>query len=209
MKEDRMPKEGLQPLSSAVMTRALAEAEQVLAEASRKAERVLAEPHERARVAREAILGPAEQEARQIRQRTAAEAQLEAQNLTLKRREELLNAVFSAAREGIVAVRQRDEYPAIVRQLTLEALRGLHVKEGRILADAEAHALLAGGLLKEAAESAGVDLQLGPVLEDRTGVVVETVDGHRLYDNTLEARLERQRDALRASVYRMLTGEDG
>ena len=209
MKQDRMPYEGMQPLSSAVMNRAMEEAKQVLAEASRKADRLLAEPHERARVARISILGPAEQEARQIRQRATAEAQLEAQNLTLKHREELLDAVFTAAREGLAQVRKREEYAAIVRRLTLEALRGMNVKQGRILADPEAQASLASGLLDEISHSTGVDLQLGPVLEHRTGVVLETLDGHRLYDNSLEARLERQRDALRAPVYRMLTGENG
>jgi vacuolar-type H+-ATPase subunit E/Vma4 len=204
-----MPYEGMQPLSNAVMNRAAAEAEQILAEASRKADRLLAEPHERARVARISILGPAEQEAKQIRQRATAEAQLEAQNLTLKHREELLDAVFTAARKGVVKVRNREEYAATVRRLTLEALRGMNVKEGRILADAEAEAALEGGLLDEISHSTGVDLQLGPVLEHRTGVVLETLDGHRLYDNSLEARLERQRDALRAPVYRILIGENG
>jgi vacuolar-type H+-ATPase subunit E/Vma4 len=204
-----MPQEGMQPLSNAVMNRALAEAEQILAEASRRAERLLAEPHERARVARISILGPAEQEARQIRRRATAEAELEAQSITLKHREELLDAVFTAAREASAQVRKREEYTAIVRRLTLEALRGMNMKEGRILADPEAQALLASGLLDEISHSIAVDLQLGPVLKHRTGVVLETLDGHRLYDNSLEARLERQREALRAPVYRMLTGDNG
>jgi vacuolar-type H+-ATPase subunit E/Vma4 len=36
---------------------------------------------------------------------------------------------------------------------------------------------------------------------------VETVDGRRQYDNTLEVRLGRMRNSLRSSVYRLLMGE--
>jgi vacuolar-type H+-ATPase subunit E/Vma4 len=36
---------------------------------------------------------------------------------------------------------------------------------------------------------------------------VETMDKHRRYDNTLEARLSRQKSALRSSVYQLLMGE--
>jgi len=209
MKKNTLPDEGLRPLASAVISRARAEAEEILAQAATRTEKLLAEPHERARQARASIIEPATREAKQIRQRAAAAAELEAQNARLKHREDLLNAVFEATSERFATLRQTDEYSDVVRNLTLEALGGLLVKRARILADAEAHSLLAGGILEEVAGSAGVDLVLGSVLENRTGVVVETLDGHRLYDNTLEARLERQKDALRAPVYRLLTGESG
>jgi vacuolar-type H+-ATPase subunit E/Vma4 len=48
---------------------------------------------------------------------------------------------------------------------------------------------------------------MGETLEQGTGVVVETLDGHRQLDNTLETRLKRMEEALRTPVYRILTGE--
>lgn len=199
--------EGLQPLSSAVLNRAASEAEQTLAEAVGKAERLREEPHEKAESARREILEPAEREAKHIRQQAAVTAQIEAQRLRLQHREKRLEDVFEAAGGQLPSVRQRSDYSAVVRWLTREALKSLNLQAARIRADAQAHLLLEGGILEELAGSLGVDLELGPVLEDRTGVIVETLDGHRLYDNTLEARLERKKDALRGPVYRLLTGD--
>jgi vacuolar-type H+-ATPase subunit E/Vma4 len=50
-------------------------------------------------------------------------------------------------------------------------------------------------------------VQLGTSLTEGTGVIVETAEGHRQYDNTLEARLSRLQEELRSPVYRLLLGE--
>ncbi len=56
-------------------------------------------------------------------------------------------------------------------------------------------------------EGGGVRLRAGEPLARGTGVVLETPDGHRRYDNTLETRLARMQDGLRAPVYHILMGE--
>jgi vacuolar-type H+-ATPase subunit E/Vma4 len=52
-----------------------------------------------------------------------------------------------------------------------------------------------------------VQLQAGPVFDQGIGVIVETMDGHLQFDNTLETRLSRMQNSLRARVYELLTGE--
>ena len=47
---------------------------------------------------------------------------------------------------------------------------------------------------------------MGEALEAGTGVLVQPPDGHLQFDNTLENRLGRMQSALRAEVYRVLTG---
>jgi len=39
-------------------------------------------------------------------------------------------------------------------------------------------------------------------------VIVQTPDGHLNFDNTLETRLARMQNPLRADVFRLLTGEN-
>ena len=63
-------------------------------------------------------------------------------------------------------------------------------------------------LLAEVSEELGVQAKHGTPLEHGVGLIVQTTDGHRQYDNTLEARLERLQNTLRAPVLRLLRGED-
>jgi vacuolar-type H+-ATPase subunit E/Vma4 len=112
-------------------------------------------------------------------------------------------------------VQQWTDYSQIVRHLSYEAVAQLGAPSARIRADEQTRAILAGGpaggpaggMLAEIASQAGVELELGEPLQRGTGVTAETVDGHRQYDNTLEARLSRLRGALRAPVYHLLMGE--
>ena len=52
-----------------------------------------------------------------------------------------------------------------------------------------------------------VKAKLGEPLKQGTGLIVETEDGRRQYDNTLETRLGRLQDTLRSPVYHLLMGE--
>jgi vacuolar-type H+-ATPase subunit E/Vma4 len=83
----------------------------------------------------------------------------------------------------------------------------LGAEAARVRADGNAHTILADGLLAELSQQLNVQLDLGQPLEQGTGVVAETLDGHRTYDNTMEARLDRWQETLRAPVYRLLMGE--
>ncbi|HWT79891.1 MAG TPA: V-type ATP synthase subunit E, partial [Candidatus Methylomirabilis sp.] len=67
--------------------------------------------------------------------------------------------------------------------------------------------LLSGALLEDISKEMKTELALGNPLEQGTGVMVETEDGHLKFDNTLETRLNRLQGGLRSSVYRILMGE--
>lgn len=199
--------ESLRALSRAVLHEAQAEAEQILADAKAKADTVRRHAQEQAGTEREEILAQARQEAEHIRSEAIAVAQLQARTLQLERREKLLDSVFEAARQRLPAVQQWTDYDKIVRQLIREAAARLGADAVRIRADAQTQKLLPDDVLAGLSEELGVQLQLGATLERGVGVMAETVDGHRQYDNTLQARLSRQQDALRSPVYRLLMGE--
>jgi V/A-type H+-transporting ATPase subunit E len=199
--------ENMRALSRAVLSDARAEAEGIKADARAKADAIRQRAQEQAEAEKERKLKQAHQEADRIRGQAIAAAQLKARTLQLERREKLLNEVFDAARQRLPAVQQWTDYDQIVRQLAREAIERLGAETVRIRADERAQGVLADGVLAEIAKESGMQLQLGEPPERGTGLIAETVDGHRQYDNTLEARLSRWQNTLRSPVYHLLMGE--
>jgi vacuolar-type H+-ATPase subunit E/Vma4 len=197
----------MQVLSRAVMKKARADADHVLDEAKFAADGVCRQAEQQAEAAREKVLERARQEAERIRGQTVAVAQMEARRLTLEQREALLDEVLAAARQRLPTVQQWTDYDQIVGYLLREAVVELKADECRVCADARARQHLTPELLAEVSAELEAQLQPGQTLEDGLGVVTETLDGCRRYDNTLEARLDRQQEELRFPVYRLLMGE--
>jgi vacuolar-type H+-ATPase subunit E/Vma4 len=199
--------ENIDALARAVQSAARAEAEQILADAKLKAQTVQQSAQNQAAGERAQIIERADQEAERIRSQAVANAQLKVRTLQLERREMLLNNVFAAARQRLPAVQRRADYEQIVRRLLREALIHLGADEVLVRADEQTRLLLTDQLLAEVSQELGMQLQLGTPLKEGTGVVVETMDGHRYYDNTLEARLNQLQSTLRYSVYQLLMGK--
>jgi vacuolar-type H+-ATPase subunit E/Vma4 len=199
--------ENIRALSRAVLSEARADAEQIKTNAKAKADAVRQDAQEKSEPKRDEILQHARQQASRIHSQAVAAAQLKSRALRLERREKLLNRVFDAARKQFAAVQEWTDYDQIARQLAREAADRLGAEKARIIADERTRAVLTDGVLNEVFGETGVQLELGEPLERGTGVVAETVDGHRHYDNTLEARLERWQNALRSPVYHLLVKE--
>lgn len=204
--DERLP-DKIKALQQAIMEDAASEAEQILADAHARAEAIQAEAEAQASAERETRLQRARQTAEGLRSQAAAAAQIEAQTLRLKRREQLLARVFDEARRRLAEAPQWPDYPDIARRLAREAVEILRADEVVLHADTATGRLLDGRVLDELGQELDVRLSVGAPLGDGTGVVAETADGHRRYDNTLETRLARMQDSLRAPVYRILAGE--
>jgi vacuolar-type H+-ATPase subunit E/Vma4 len=203
----RSMEESMEALSRAALGEARADAERILTNAKAKVDAIHQRAQEQAKAARKEILERAQHETERIRSQAVAAAQLQARTLQLERREKLLDAVFGTARQRLTGVQQWTEYPQIVRQLVRESITHLEADQIQIQADERTTTLLTEELLKEIGDEVGVRLTLGAALKSGTGIVAETEDGRRRYDNRLEARLSRLQDSLRAPVYRLLMGE--
>jgi vacuolar-type H+-ATPase subunit E/Vma4 len=203
----RSVEENIQALTRTVLNEAHAEAEQVLAEAQAKAETMRKRAQEQASAERTAILARASQETEHLRSQAVASAQLQARTIELERREKLLNSVFDAVRHQLPSVQQRADYDQISRQLFREALLHLGADTVQIRADELTRTHLTDPVLAEISAELGMQVQHGTPLKQGVGLIVQTADGHRQYDNTLEARLERLQNTLRAPVLRLLMGQ--
>jgi len=199
--------ENIKVLSRAVLSDAREDAEQTLNEAKAKAEEVRQTAREKAKAERSKILEQANREAIRVRGQAMAVAQLKARTLELAQREKLLDTVFSDAREKLTTMLQDSDYEQVAERLLREALGQLKANTARVRADKTTQGIFTTKLLKEISQELNVEIQIGEPLEGGTGVIVETMDGHRQFDNTLETRLKRIQEALRKPVFHILMGE--
>jgi V/A-type H+-transporting ATPase subunit E len=197
----------IEMLSRAILTEARDEAEQVKAEAREKAEAIRKRAQEQAEQERKAILERAREDAERLRGQAVATAQLKSRSQQLTHREQLLDRVFKTVRERLPELQKRPEYEQVAAQLLREALVQLRVNKAQVRADKTTQAILEKGALNELSRELNGQFTGAGTLEEGTGIVVEAADGKLHYDNTLETRLERLEGTLRASVYKILTGE--
>jgi len=199
-------------------TKALADA--VRSEAARDQERILSNARSSARTLREQARAEAEIEGNRIIQdsetrtarfveQTRASAGIEAQALRLDNREALLNKVFDLAVEGLQAVPNLEDYCSVVYALIRDAVAHMgNVNSMVVLVDSVTRKCLDDKILEQLGREADIQLTLGGLLDEGTGLVVQSQDGRLFYDNTLRARLTRLRSSLRASVFQILRGGD-
>jgi V/A-type H+-transporting ATPase subunit E len=204
----RSEEENLQALSRAVQETAHDEAERILAEAKSKAEEIRRHGREEAEAKRKDILDRAARDSEHLRSQAVATARLQARKRELEHRDRLLEGIFAEVRSRIPTLAKRPDYESIVLRLVGEAADHLASDSLRIRADERTRRILTEARLASLSQKTGVKISAGPKLEQGTGVVAETEDGHRRYDNTLETRLQRMQSGLRSAAYRILTGEE-
>jgi V/A-type H+-transporting ATPase subunit E len=199
--------ESIQSLAHAVLAEANRDVEQILAEARQKADQIRAEAQNQAEAERTKILEHASQEAERIHSQAIATAHLRARTLKLEQRELLLNKVFEQARQKLASIQKGPDYEKVAIALLKEALAHLGSNTAIILADMETQKIFTTDVLASVEKEIGAKLELGKPLQKGMGMIVQTKDGHRQYDNTFETRLMRMQDSLRNPVYRLLMGE--
>lgn len=201
------PEEEIETLSRAILREAQVDAEQLMEEAKAKADAIRQRAREDAEREKKQILDRARQEAERLRSQSVASAQLKARTLQLEHREKLLDRVFQAAREKLPEIQKRPGYEQLAATLLKEALVQLRVNKAEVRADKTTKELLEKGMLNEISRELKGEFTLADTLEEGLGVVVDAADGKLHYDNTLETRLQRLQSSLRASVHKILMGE--
>jgi len=201
------PEEEIETLSRAILKEAQVDAEQLKDEARAKADAIRQRAQEEAERERKEILDRAQQEAERLRSQGVASAQLKARTLQLEHREKLLERVFQAAREKLSEIQKRPDYGQLAATLLREALVQLRVNKAEVRADKTTKDLLEKGTLNEISRELNGQFTIAGTLEEGLGVVVDAADGKLHYDNTLETRLQRLQSNLRASVHKILMGE--
>ena len=199
--------DNIRALSQAILAQARDESEKVLSDSREKAEAIRKHAEEQAAAVRSEIITRATEDAERIRSQMIATTQLKARTLQLERREKLLDQVFTTVQGQLATVQQWTDYGEITQTLLREALEKIGAPEVIVHADEHTREVLSKHILDALSKEMNVKINLGSLLEKRTGVVVETPDQHLRFDNTLETRLDRMQSSLRSPVYHLLMGE--
>jgi vacuolar-type H+-ATPase subunit E/Vma4 len=199
----------VEELRAKIMSEVERDQQRVLQEAQSQAQGILAEARRDAESEKDRIIDAAETEAERIDQQMIGAARLEAQALKTRAREDLLDQVFRHALERIADPEHIEGYRDALENLIRDAVDHLAGHpELLISADPKSRRYLDDAFLARLSEMTGRRLALAGELEPPgVGVVITSPDGRVRYDNTLQTRLRRMRDALRPVVYRTLIGE--
>ncbi len=201
---------GLPALAAEILGAARQEAAELLAAAGEEAAAVLEQARREAATQREAALREARREAEGQRLRALSAAQLAARRQLLARREELITQALGLARERLRSGLTSGERRAALEELVLEAAIALGGGALTVRANARDAELLAPGFWQEvgsrlAAAGVAAEWRQGPPAAIAGGAVVSKDEGRLVFDNSFEARLERQGWALRNEVWQALS----
>ena len=196
----------VQALEAAILEEAQREIREMMAEAETKAHQIQQTNQIETAKMQQIIIDRAQQEVDSLLEHAVAAAQMEAQALKLQRREQIIADVFNATQRQLSSVTSWPNYADIARYLLREAVLGLTTERLIVHADEITQTHLDDAVLAELSVDLDCTLERGETLSKGIGVIVETSDGRRRYDNTLQTRLDRMRNTLRAPVYRRLMG---
>ena len=197
----------IQNLSRTVLRTAEQEAQKVLSEAEEQANQLRRVAEQEREDAYHQVIAKALKEASFIRNKNRATVEAEVQMKWLIKREELINDVFNQCLVSLHTITEQENYQEIILGLVAEAIFQLNDPAVKISLDEQANQLLDDDQLNQLASEYHVTLERGKLLKGKLGVIAQTSDGHRQFDNTLQARLARMKNKLRMPVYQILMGE--
>ncbi len=143
-------------------------------------------------------------ESEALRMRLISQAMLESRREYLESVEECVNIVVKEAVSRIPSLRRGDEYRQSLKALLREAVESVGGDEVVVECSREDQQLV-NGLAKEVGKELGVKIRLSEKFLDCVGGVrVIRGDGSAIYDNTVEARLERMRGEIRQEIIKQL-----
>ena len=197
----------IQNLSRTVLRNVQIDAEKIRAEAEEKANEIKQHARQDRDMEYQKIIDAARKKSSYIKNKNIASAEAEARMTWLIRRENLINQVFDKSLELLPQVAERSDYHEIVENLIQEAVFQLNESAARIHLDKKADQLIDDAQIKKLSDESGVKIERGKILSDKNGIIATTLDGHRQFDNTLQARLHRQKSTMRMAIYKILMGE--
>lgn len=195
-------------LTKAILEDAQSDAAKVQEEAQQKADEILRDAKRQAETIRKGILSRVVHDVEILEEEKRSEEKMKAQMLWLSRRQVLLDKVFQEVQKRIPGLVSSPDYAIHLEGLIVEALTNIQSDTVILHFDPQSQQCINDEFIGRIAEKTHLQITIGDPLDTGTGVTAETTDGRRRIDNTLENRLQRQRQQLRANVYHVMMGEN-
>lgn len=198
-------KEGLVSIASEVLEDVRKEAEAIILDSERKAREDLIRAKEKAQKAYSEILNESKDKTEAEKRKLESLTEVEMRNRLLNAKEELVDAAFAKALVRLNDFVQTADYYEYLPTLIQEAVEKVSSKSLVVSVNSKDHEWLARGNLERLSKKSNTELVLSDTTEEFLGgCKVQTTDGKKLYDNTLENRLLQLKPILRAEVAEIL-----
>ena len=207
--------EALELIKSEITRRAREESEKIIMDAEREAQSILSKAEAKAR---EVMMASVKPEVEVMRRRILGSAMLEGRKMMLKAKHELVLKVLNAAEEKLRRIAEGGggvDYGEVLFHLLKEAVSGLGEEEVQVSANERDRSYLNRNLDRigeRLSRELGRRVKLTVVdnpLNCIGGVVVKSKDGLRLFNNTLDGRLLKMREALKGKILGVILGSGG
>ncbi len=201
----------LEKMREGILADAKAEAEEFIEKAKAEAEEVLSKAEEKAQKEAQEILARGERELEAEKKRSLGKIRLAEKMRKLKSMEEHIDRAFEETLESLRQLTGTSEYKEILANFIVEGGIGLGGGDLEVIARKEdVKDINAGQLAEMIAKETGNETTISLSEENINcagGVIVQLKDGSIVIDNTVEARLERDRRDLRVKIAKMLFEE--
>ncbi len=202
---------GAEKIVSSILSDAQGEADAIIQEAETKAASIISEGEEQAKMEKERIIDDAKKQANMKYQQIISEAKMNARRMELEGREEVIEQAFTKAEEELrnIASASSAEYIESLKNIVKEA--STEIGGGNLLVllkedDVSKIKDSLSDIEKEVENTTGIKttLEIGDNIKTIGGAVVKTKNGEIEVNNTIEARMQRFKKALRSEVAQVL-----
>ncbi len=198
-----MSSSALERVVREVVQEALAEFKQGLEEAGRQALKIVEGVEEETLREAAAMLEAGKRSRDTLRQRILSLAEINARNKSIAVLEEAVNNVLERARERITQLDGRELEDAL-RFLLREAVDAIGAE--RVIVETNSAGLkVIEKVAREIEEEKKVSLSISKTPIEDVGIKARSEKGDIIYDNTVDARLERMRPLLRKEIAKLFT----
>ena len=198
-----MSSSALERVVREVVQEALAEFKQGLEEAGRQALKIVEGVEEETLREAAAMLEAGKHSRDTLRQRILSLAEINARNKSIAVLEEAVNNVLERARERITQLNGKELEDAL-RFLLREAVDAIGAE--RVIVETNSAGLkVIEKVAREIEEEKKVSLSISKTPIEDVGIKARSEKGDIIYDNTVDARLERMRPLLRKEIAKLFT----
>jgi len=197
------PEKGAKMLAQEILSEAKRESEKILKAAEKEREMILHGAKISSREEKLRIQKNTEARGRELREQVLAEGRMKVRRERLHRREDLIAQVFQEIRRAIKRHVSTKKYESDLVKIVQRACASLDSQEVQVRANRRDLRMLEGKL-KIISEKTGKKVVIGKPIVVLGGARVETTDGRVVIDETLDSRLERNKEKLRVEIAKAL-----
>jgi vacuolar-type H+-ATPase subunit E/Vma4 len=201
-------KTGVSAIANEVISDVQKEAEAIISAAENQAKETLRVAKEHANQTYRAILDEATEKAAAEKRKIESIAEVEIRNRLLQTKEDLVDLAFKKTFVKLENFVKTEEYQTYLLKLIEEIAKEMDQTVLVIEVNAKDKGWLKPDMLKHTAKKLNIEFKISKQTQDYIGgCKIQTEDGKKVYDATLDNRLEELKPQLRAEIAKKLFGE--